>query len=80
MTTSTPSAAALAELVWSEITASGLSQADVCAAAGITQKHLSRFVRGHSGMALDLVDHVLAQLGRVLVLSTRPRLEPTDGD
>lgn len=80
MTTSTTSAAALAELVWAEITTSGLSQADVCAAAGITPKHLSRFVRGHDGMSLDLVDHVLAQLGRVLVLSTRPRLEPTDDD
>jgi len=80
MPTSTTSATALAELVWSEITASGLSQADVCAAAGITPKHLSRFVRGHDGMSLDLVDHVLAQIGRVLVLATRPRLEPDDAN
>lgn len=61
---------ALASLVWAEIAASGRTQADVCAAVGITEKHLSRFVNGHDGMSLDLVDAVLAELGRELILAT----------
>jgi transcriptional regulator with XRE-family HTH domain len=65
------SSAAIASLIWAEIAASGRTQADVCTAVGITQKHMSRFVTGKTGMSLDLVDAILADLGRELVLSTR---------
>lgn len=61
----------LAALVWAEITASGLRQAEIAAEVGITEKHLSRFVRGHDGMSLELIDRILAIVGRELVLSTR---------
>jgi plasmid maintenance system antidote protein VapI len=78
----TSSRAALAELVLGEIIASGRYQADVCAAVGITEKHMSRFVNGRDGMSLDLIDEVLAELGRGLVLATRvlPSAEVPDGD
>jgi len=61
---------ALAALVWAEIAATGHSQADIAGMAGITQKHLSQIVNGHSG-SLHTIDRVLAVLGRELVLSTR---------
>jgi transcriptional regulator with XRE-family HTH domain len=69
------SAEAMADLIWSEIAASGLSQATVAALAGVTPKHLSGVVGGRNGMSLDLIDLVLAQLGRELVLSTRVLVE-----
>jgi plasmid maintenance system antidote protein VapI len=64
--------------VWSEIAASGRTQQGVAEAVGITPKHLSGMVRGHNGMGLDLVDALLAALGRELVLSTRVRTEAPD--
>jgi len=73
------SAEAMADLIWSEIAASGLSQAVVAGLTGTTPKHLSQMVNGRSGMSLDLIDQVLAQLGRELVLSTRVKVEELDG-
>lgn len=64
---------ALVALVRAELAASGKTQTEVAAAAGITDKHLSRFVGGHDGMSLDVVDRVLAACGRELVLATRIR-------
>jgi transcriptional regulator with XRE-family HTH domain len=64
--------AALAALVRAEIEASGRRQYEVAAAAGITVKHLSRFMCGHDGMSLDLVDAVLDACDRRLVLATAP--------
>ena len=61
----------LREVVWGEIQASGRTQAEVCEAVGITPKHMSSFLNGHGGMQLDLVDRILLELGRELVLSTR---------
>ena len=65
-------------VIRSEIEASGRTQADVCTAVGITQKHLSMFLRGKAGMQLDMADRVLAELGRELVLSTWAQL-PDEG-
>lgn len=61
----------LRALVWSEIDQSGRTQVDVCHGAGITPKHLSEFLNGRSGMSLELIDAVLLELGRELILSTR---------
>jgi len=61
----------LREVVWGEIQASGRTQAEVCEAVGITPKHMSSFLNGHGGMQLDLVDRILLELDRELVLSTR---------
>jgi plasmid maintenance system antidote protein VapI len=66
---------ALASLVWAEVAASGCRQAEVCRAVGISQKHLSEMVNGRAGMSLDLVDRVLAAVGRELVLSTRVQVD-----
>jgi DNA-binding phage protein len=63
---------ALADLVRAEICASGQTQTAIAASAGITLKHLNRFLRGHDGMALDLVEKVLTACGRRLVLATQP--------
>jgi len=63
---------ALRGLVEAEIVASGRTQTDICVAVGISQKHLSTYLVGHNGMSLDLVDRVLAEVGRELVLATRP--------
>lgn len=64
---------ALRALVEGELAASGRTQADICDAIGISQKHLSRFLVGRDGMSLDLVDRVLTELDRQLVLSTTVR-------
>ena len=61
----------LREVIFGEIQASGRTQAQVCEAVGLTSKHMSSFLNGHCGMQLDLVDRILAELGRELVLSTR---------
>lgn len=66
----------LREIVFGEIQASGRTQAEVCEAVGVTEKHMSQFLNGHSGMSLDLVDRILAELGRVLVLGTRANPGP----
>lgn len=78
MATDSPSSGHLASLIWSEIAASNLTQASVAAMVGITPKHLTQIVRGHAGASLDLVDRLLAALGRELVLSTRVRTEADD--
>lgn len=61
----------LREVIWAEIQASGRTQAEVCEAVGVTQKHLSSYLNGRNGMQLELVDRILLELGRELVLSTR---------
>lgn len=68
----------LRELLWSEIVATGLRQADVCAIVGISQKHLSTTLKGHNGMSLAVVDQVLAALNRKLVLTTVPLMGGED--
>lgn len=69
---------ALRLLVWREIAASGRSQADVCRTLGISEKHLSQFLVGHCGMSLTLVDDLLAELNRDLVLATNVRTVPDE--
>ena len=61
----------LRTLVWSEIDASGRTQVDICMAVGITQKHMSEYLNGHTGMSLELIDAILIELGRELIVSTR---------
>lgn len=63
---------ALAELVWAEIAAAGMTQHHAALLAGVTDKHLSQFITGKSGMSLDLVDRVLSACRRRLVLTTEP--------
>jgi transcriptional regulator with XRE-family HTH domain len=65
-------AEALAALVRAEVEASGRRQYEIAAAVGITVKHLSRFMCGHDGMSLDLIDAVLDACDRRLVLATVP--------
>jgi hypothetical protein len=62
----------LAALVRAEVEASGRRQYEIAATVGITPKHLSQFLVGHSGMSLDLVDKVLDACDRRLVLATVP--------
>jgi len=62
---------ALATLVWAEIAISGFTQATVAEMAGITAKHLSQMINGRTVGSLDMVDRILAVLGRELVLTTR---------
>lgn len=63
----------LRTLVALEIAHADRTRASVCAAVEISEKHLSQFLVGHCGMSFELVDRVLAELGRELVLSTRVR-------
>lgn len=61
---------ALRTLVASEIAVSDYTQAGLCDLLGISEKHLSQFLVGHCGMSLALVDRLLHQLGRRLILAT----------
>lgn len=71
----TASRAAMHSLIWAEVKTSGMRQAEVAAAAGITEKHLTQIMRGHITGSLDVLDAILAACGRELVLSTRVRSE-----
>lgn len=68
---------AFAELLWLEIRASGMRQLEVAAEAGITEKHLSQILNLKCGASPDIVDRILAALGRRLVLAT---VVKPDGD
>lgn len=67
---------ALARLVWAEIAGSDQRQCDVAASVGVTEKHLSQIINGHTGVSPDLADRLLAACGRRLVLATEPITEP----
>ncbi len=54
------------------VDASGLFQSTLAHRARITPKHLSEMVNGHVGLNLDIVDRILAECGRRLVLATVP--------
>lgn len=69
---------ALASLVWAEVAASGRRQCEVAADAGITEKHMSQIVHGKTG-SLEVIDAVLAAVGRVLVLGTAVLVESDGG-
>lgn len=70
---------ALAALIRAEIAASGLSQARLAARAVVTPKHMSQVVNGQSG-SLEVLDRILAALGRDLVVATRVRTKVSDVD
>jgi transcriptional regulator with XRE-family HTH domain len=67
----------LAALIRAEIRNSRRDQSAVARQAGVSAKHLSEIVNGHSVPSLDLVDRILAVLGRELVLTTRVATRPT---
>ncbi len=46
------------------IASEGVLQVDLAEAMGITDKHLSRYLRGHCGMSHELLDRAAAALGR----------------
>ena len=62
----------LVRLLRDEIELSGHRQYDLATATGVTPKHLSQTLNGATGPSLDLVDAVLAECGRRLVLATAP--------
>jgi transcriptional regulator with XRE-family HTH domain len=64
----TPSRDRLAALIRGEVRATGLAQRNIAALAGITEKHLSEIINGHTVPSLDVVDRILAAVGRELVL------------
>jgi plasmid maintenance system antidote protein VapI len=66
---------ALARLLWSEIAGSDQRQCDVAESVGITEKHLSQIINGHTGVSLDLADRLFAACGRRLVIATEPVTE-----
>ncbi len=66
----------LAALVRAEIRGSGLDQTTVGRLVGVSAKHLSEIVNGHTVPSLDLLDRILAVLGRDLVLATRVATRP----
>lgn len=78
--TTPPSRDRLAALIRAEIRASALSQVAAARLVGVSEKHLSEIVNGHTTPSLDMVDRILAALGRELVLltgvATRPTPEP----
>lgn len=55
---------------------SGRTQASICEAIGISQKHLSTFLAGSAGMSLGLIDMIFAELGRKCIISSLPIDEP----
>lgn len=66
-----PSSQQLAALIRAEIHGSGLDQKTVAGLAGVSVKHISEIVNGHTVPSLDLVDRLLTALGQELVLITR---------
>lgn len=75
--TATPGRDQLAALIRAEIRGSGLDQKTVARLAGVSEKHVSEIVNGHVVPSLDLVDRILAVVGRELVLLTRVATRPT---
>lgn len=72
---------ALRQLVRAQIVASGRTQRSVCRAIGISPTHLSQFLAGDRGMSWNLIDRVLAEVGRKLALSTTAVLAvPQEGE
>lgn len=65
----------LASLVRSEIEYSGRLQREIAADLGITEKHVSRTLRGIDGLSVDLAERMLNAVDRTLVLSTAPLIE-----
>ncbi len=75
MKTTVSSREAFRRLLVAEIDASGLFQSTLAARVGITPKHLSQMITGKVGLNFDIVDRLLVECGRRLVLATVPNDE-----
>ncbi len=64
--------AGLRDLVRREIDQADVSQKDIAATVGCSQKHLSEMLNGHAVMSEAWTNRILALLGRRLVVGSAP--------
>lgn len=67
----TASSDTLGRMIRMEVNLSGKTQAEIAEGAGISAKHLNRFMNGFQGLSLEVVDAILWVLGKQLVLGVR---------
>lgn len=54
------------------IAENGVTQAWLCRRTGVSPKHLSRLLKGHAGVSVDLADRLLLPFGQQLAFGVRP--------
>ncbi len=56
------------------VNASGMSRYAICKAIGFSQAAMSRFMNGHAGVSLEILDKLAEVIG--LEIATKPTPEP----
>jgi transcriptional regulator with XRE-family HTH domain len=70
--------ARLRDLITAELDRQGVTQVELAARIGRSQKHVSCTLTGASGLGLNLAERMLDALGMDLVLTIEPRETRTD--